>query len=40
MNDPEFDALVIENLKTWDFGKYDGKPDDVTQVTCPLVFWL
>ncbi|ERP31587.1 AgmX/PglI C-terminal domain-containing protein [Chitinivibrio alkaliphilus] len=37
MNDPEFEELVVERIRSWNFGPIDI-PGDVTSVTYPFVF--
>ena len=37
MNDTDFESIVVDKVKSWDFGKID-KPDDVTEVVYPFVF--
>jgi TonB family protein len=37
MNDPEFESIVVERIKSWNFGPIDI-PGDVTSVTYPFVF--
>lgn len=37
MNDPEFEKIVTDNVKNWEFEAID-KPGDITEITYPFVF--